>query len=141
MANVRTAKMTDLQQIHYLSNFLGYENASMEQAQLRLEYLLESNNDDVWVFDQNGRVGGWIHAFKAHRVASKMVYEIGGLVVDPKIRNQGIGKQLVEHVYQVAIEQNTELRVRCNEKRIETHHFYLKLGFSESKTQHVFTKN
>ncbi|KZN52993.1 GNAT family N-acetyltransferase [Pseudoalteromonas luteoviolacea] len=140
MAHVRQATITDANEINELSRFLGYSNTTSDEAQQRLEYLLESTNDDVWVCEVNGHIAGWLHGFKAHRLASNMFYEIGGLVVDPKIRKQGVGKLLVEQAYQYAQQLNVELRVRCNNKRVETHEFYNRLGFTQAKQQSVFSK-
>ncbi|AOT10407.1 GNAT family N-acetyltransferase [Pseudoalteromonas luteoviolacea] len=140
MAYVRQATITDADKINELSRFLGYSNTTSDEAQQRLAYLLESTNDDVWVCEVNGHIAGWLHGFKAHRLASDMFYEIGGLVVDTKVRKQGVGKLLVGQAYQYAQQLNLELRVRCNSKRVETHEFYNRLGFTQAKQQSVFSK-
>jgi len=138
VSNIRTATLADSKSINALSLYLGYDSTSQEVADERLRYLLQSTNDKVWVFEESDIILGWIHSFKAYRVASGMFYEIGGLVVDPNTRKKGIGRKLVEFAVKQAAAQNIELRVRCNAQRQETHQFYEKLGFSSTKTQHVF---
>jgi len=138
VSNIRTATLADSKSINTLSSHLGYKSTSQEVAEERLRCLLKSTNDKVWLFEESGIILGWVHTFKAHRVASSMFFEIGGLVVDPKTRNKGIGRKLVEFAAKQAEAQNVELRVRCNSQRQEAHQFYEKLVFSSTKTQHVF---
>jgi len=88
MSNIRTATLAESKSINALSLHLGYESTSQEVADERLRCLLQSTNDKVWVFEELGIILGWIHTFKAYRVASGMFYEIGGLVVDSKTRKK-----------------------------------------------------
>ncbi|MEH6453701.1 MAG: GNAT family N-acetyltransferase [Psychromonas sp.] len=139
MTNIRAATLTDSFSINALSLHLGYAITPLETSRERLKCLLASTNDEVWVFDESNIILGWIHVFKAHRLASSTFNEIGGLVVAPTARNRGIGRLLVEFVAKQSRDKNLELRVRCNSHREDTHKFYLKTGFTNSKTQHVFT--
>ncbi len=136
--NIRTATITDTKALQLLSLHLGYSDTSETVAEQRLQCLLESSNDEVWVFEESNRLLGWIHVFKANRVASAAFNEIGGLVVDPDSRNKGIGRKLVEFACRHSIALDLELRVRCHSKRQEAHRFYEKMGFSHSKSQYVF---
>lgn len=132
---LRPAVPADAKQISRLSIHLGYGPANATDTKQQLTALLESDREAVYVAEQKGVLVGWLHCFKALRLASASFYEIGGLVVCPKQRQQGIGKQLVE--YAVAQHPGT-WRVRCNSKRHESHLFYQALGFSLSKSQHIF---
>lgn len=138
---IRTAKLEDSDSINALSEDLGYPGTPPDEARARLNHLLESATDDVCLFEESGKVLGWIHTFIAYRVASPAFYEIGGLVVGPDARNRGIGRKLVEFAGKQSRSNNLELRVRCNSKRLDTHKFYEKTGFIESKTQCVFKLN
>ena len=139
LINIRCATINDSKSINSLSAHLGYKITSDNIATKRLEYLLESLNDNIWVLEKSNIIVGWIHVFTAHRVASPSFNEIGGLVVDPKERNQGMGRKLVEFVVAESKSRHLEWRVRCNAQREESHLFYEKIGFIKSKTQHVFT--
>ncbi|KXO09034.1 GCN5-related N-acetyltransferase [Moritella sp. JT01] len=138
MTNIRMARLQDSDSINALSLHLGYEIATQLVAEERLQCLIDSSNDDVWVFEDAGIILGWIHVYKAHRLASAAFFEIGGLVVTPEARNKGIGRQLVEFACEQAQNQNIALRVRCNAKRQDTHEFYERMGFITTKSQHVF---
>lgn len=135
MVTIRLAVISDSEQLNAISVHLGYGQVPESKAQERLSYLLNSENDSVYVAEENGVLVGWIHCFKASRLASDSFFEIGGMVVSPSNRDRGIGKKLVHHVMK---ERPGKWRVRCNSKRDETHQFYEKIGFTISKSQLVF---
>ncbi|KZN13926.1 GNAT family N-acetyltransferase [Marinomonas sp. TW1] len=138
MSNIRIATLADSKSINSLSFYLGYGSTPQEVADERLRCVLQSSSDNVWVFEESDSILGWLHVFKAYRVASGMFYEIGGLVVAPDARKKGIGRKLVEFAAKESEAENIELRVRCNSQRKDAHEFYKRLGFSASKTQSVF---
>ena len=138
MTSIRKATLNDSKVINQLSEALGYGVVSDDVARDRFQQILESDNDKVWVYEENGQVFGWIHAFMALRVASDPVIEIGGLVVDPAFRKRGAGRGLVKEAKQWADEQQLSLRVRCNAMRSDTHLFYQAIGFGKSKEQYIF---
>lgn len=119
VSNIRTATINDSKAINELSIHLGYGSTPQDIAGERLKCLLESINDQVLVFEESNIILGWVHVFKAQRVASATFYEIGGLVVCPKGRKKGIGRKLVKFAAKQSEVQNSELRVRCNSQRKE----------------------
>ncbi len=138
MTQIREAKKTDSKAISKLSLGLGYDIVSQEMAENRIGEILKSTNDNLWVFEEDQQIKGWIHLFLANRVASSSFAEIGGLIVSSNNRIEGIGKRLVEYAIQWAKANNLKIRVRCNEKRADSHIFYKSVGFSTKKLQHVF---
>jgi GNAT superfamily N-acetyltransferase len=135
MVNIRLAAISDSDQINSLSVHLGYEQVSDSKAQERLRELLNSENDSVYVAEDNAGLVGWFHCFKALRLASNSFFEIGGMVVNPSNRRRGFGKKIVRY----ALSENPgNWRVGCNSKRDEAHQFYERIGFTNSKTQYVF---
>lgn len=135
---VRLAKEKDAKAINDVSYYLGYSILSEGDYSKKLLALISSKEDKVYVAELSGKVVGWLHLFYTRRLASEDFYEIGGLVVNPDFRRQGIGKQLVEKVLN---EHQNKIRVRCNEIRMESHKFYEQLGFTNNKTQYVFEKS
>jgi len=135
MVTIRAARLSDWDQIAELSTHLGYGDLDSDHTGQLLAALLASDNDWVFVAEEGDRLRGWIHCFRALRLASAPFYEIGGLVVSPDSRQRGIGRQLVQYgMNQLA----GDWRVRCNSQREATHLFYQRLGFYCRKTQHVF---
>lgn len=135
---IRKAAFEDLSAINRLSAEFGYGVVSEEVARERVRKVLDSEIDELWVYEEGGQVFGWIHAIIALRVASEPFVEIGGLVVDSAFRKRGAGRALVAEAKQWADELQLSLRVRCNAMRSATHLFYESIGFSKSKEQYVF---
>ena len=134
---VRLAVEADADAIHDLSQYLGYAETSQTQATEKLLNIMKSDEDEVYVSEIDGQIVGWLHVFYARRLASADFYEIGGLLVHPEFRGQGIGRHLVENSLE---NYKGKVRVRCNETRIDAHNFYKSIGFNSAKVQHVFEK-
>ncbi len=136
MITIRDAKSTDAKSINRLSIFLGYPAMTDEVLLPKLQHLLDSETNAVFVaLNEDETVVAWLHLFFAPRLASADFYEIGGLVVDPSYRGQQVGRKLVQYARGQAI---GKLRVRCHSSRLDTHLFYEAIGFSSNKTQKVF---
>jgi GNAT superfamily N-acetyltransferase len=135
---IRPVHLNDTAAINSLSAQLGY-SASVNETEEMIREVLSANDNCAFAAVENGKIIGWIHAFKTVRMETKPFIEIGGLVVDEQYRGKGTGKKLVQHVREWCHEKNIiDLRVRCNTKRKEAHQFYLALGFTESKEQKIF---
>lgn len=90
----------------------------------------------------DGQALGWVHVFVCHLMESDPYAEIGGLVVDESRRGEGIGKLLLERAEAWArAKACASIRLRSNIIRKVAHEFYLKRGYTITKTQHAFAKN
>ena len=139
--SIRVATLADSLQLNQLSLGLGYAGGSEQQAHQRLEAVLASASDRVWVMADGAALRGWIHGFIAHRVASPGFIEIGGLVVDPGYHRRGIATQLLAVVRYWAESQGLPLRVRCHSERLAAQQFYRSQGLEPLKQQIVFACN
>lgn len=137
MTTVREASIGDADGISQVSSCLGYTQSSTEESKKRLEEVLASDTDIVWIYQDGTKIKGWIHLFVALRLASEKFAEIGGLVVDQSYQRSGIGRKLVETAIKWSEQNNLSLRVRCNSEREGAHKFYKSLGFKVQKTQIV----
>lgn len=137
MTTVREASIGDADGISQVSSCLGYTQSSTEESKKRLEEVLASDTDIVWIYQDGTKIKGWIHLFVAIRLASEKFAEIGGLVVDQSHQRSGIGRKLVETAIKWSEQNNLSLRVRCNSEREGAHKFYKSLGFKVQKTQIV----
>jgi len=64
-----------------------------------------------------------------------------GLVVDVSARRQGLGSKLVDVAEHWARAQKlSSVTVRSNAARDQSRPFYESIGYSRSKTQHVYRK-
>ena len=135
---IRKIEQSDAQVVVELSGQLGYIPTL---DQVKGSILQCEHHPDYCGFCalSEGRVIGWIQALQTYRLESGRFAEIVGLVVDEKHRKKGVAKSLIEVVKLWARDMHhTKLRVRTNVKRLETHRFYEKLGFTEKKEQKVF---
>lgn len=134
----RKMRIEDAQFVCILSAQMGYE-LTLQETVDHIRQIIGNEENCAFIAISENKIIGWIHAFKAIRIESKPFIEIGGLVVDEDYRGKGAGKVLVTKVKEwCSGQKNNSLRVRCNSKRIETHKFYIKLGFKEIKEQKIF---
>ena len=138
---VRKATMSDATRLAELSEVLGYP-VEPEVVKQRVERLLSRPENVLLVADlAESGVAGWIHAAEKDILEAGRSCEILGLVVAANQRNHGIGRRLVERVEQWAVERGlTQISVRSNVLRTESHQFYERLGYARTKTQHAYRK-
>lgn len=136
MVEIRSAQLNDATEIRLSAQVLEYEELDLQSAKMKLNDILLQPNNWVYVACVNNQVVGWLHIFYAHRLASSNFFEIGGMAVHTNSQRKGIGRALVDHVKQI---HGGPLRVRCNQIRTQTHHFYQSVGFEKTKGQLVFS--
>ena len=141
VVRVRAMAEADVDAVHELSVQLGY-TADRATTLARVRAVLASDVADAFVaVDAEGRVVGWAHVFAAPFVESGPNAELGGLVVDERVRGRGIGRALVARAEAWARERGLrELCLRSNVIRTEAHGFYQGLGFTIQKSQFKFRK-
>ena len=137
---VRRALADDAQRMTQLSGVLGYEASEVEFA-ARLRHVLACEEELVLVAVADAGVVGWIHGGEQTPLTSARGAEILGLVVDASYRHRGAGRRLVAAFESWASSRGaTHLTVRSNIIRPESHGFYERLGYTRTKTQHVYRK-
>lgn len=137
---IRQAEIKDVTDIADLSEQLGYATTELLTTQ-NLLAILRLKHEILRVYEQDGKVVGWIQATVMYRLESEIFLEIVGLVVDVDYRQRGIGRQLVDTICELAFTQKiSKVRLRSNVIRTAAHTFYRNMGFSEIKTQKVFER-
>ncbi len=141
IAKIRAPRLEDASRLAELSTQLGYP-ASPDDIAGRLSKLLPRTEHFLRVAESPaGEAIGWIHAEERQILESAPWCEIMGLVVDAGQRGHGAGRALVSEVEAWARERGLRtVKVRSNVARVESHPFYLRLGYARSKTQHVYLK-
>jgi len=135
---IRKVCIEDAESINHLSIQLGYK-LSFQETTIQIKEVIHREDHCVFVIILEGRLIGWIHGFEAIRIESKPFIEIAGMVVDENYRGKGAGRKLVDAMKEWSSSKGiNKLRVRCNNKRLETHKFYSKIGFREVKEQKIF---
>ncbi len=119
---------------------MGYP-VSPETLRTRIGFLTSQPDHVIYVATDAERVMGWIDVSITHHLAAEPRAEIAGLVVSSEVRSQGVGRQLVERAEQWARGRGlTTMLVRSRSTRESAHRFYLREGYTHSKTSAVFTK-
>ena len=114
--------------------------SSAEMAR-RLGLLLPNERHHVVVAADGDRLLGWMHVEHRSSLEVGDRAELMGLVVDETARRRGLGHALVDAAESWTLARGLpSLVVRSNAARAASHPFYESLGYSRSKTQHVYTK-
>jgi GNAT superfamily N-acetyltransferase len=137
---IRTAGLDDAARLAELSGTLGYPVAAHVMAR-RLEGVLARSSEVVLLAEASDFVIGWIHGVEQELLESERRCEILGLVVDADYRGKGVGRRLVHATEQWARSRGlSQVAVRSNVVRVESHPFYERLGYRRVKTQHAYRK-
>ena len=124
-----------------LASELGYPVTASEMAS-RLAVLLPLPNHFIALAEGSGVLLGWVAAERRLLLTSGETAELMGLVVGSAARRMGVGKALVLAVERWASAQGCDaIIVRSNVTRAESHPFYAAIGYTRTKTQHVYVKN
>jgi GNAT superfamily N-acetyltransferase len=107
----------------------------------RLARLSGRLDNAVFVAVDGTHVVGWIHGAEHELLEVGGQCEILGLVVDSSARRSGAGRALVAAIEQWAASRGlSQISVRSNVVRVESHPFYERLGYTRVKTQHSYRK-
>nr|WP_295377125.1 GNAT family N-acetyltransferase [Pseudoxanthomonas sp.] len=137
----RAATLDDSAEIARLSGQLGYPADASAMAG-RLQRLLPQVDHFIQVVADGPRLLGWITAERRLSLETGDSIEITGLVVDRGAHRGGIGSALVAAVAEWARSHGSpRLVVRSNVAREESHPFYERLGFTRTKSQHVYRRD
>jgi GNAT superfamily N-acetyltransferase len=141
LVDIRPATVGDVDALAALSDQLGYP-AAPRQIATRLQQLSSRENDHaVFVAIVEGVAAGWIHVARRQLLETDDRAEILGLVVASGMRQRGIGRALIAAAESWAAHAGLfEVVVRSNVARAESHPFYDRLGYTRTKTQHVYLK-
>lgn len=103
---------------------------------------LQSDEGAIFVADASEHLTGWIHIYRSHVIQTEPFAEVGGFVVDPLNRGDGVGQRLLEAAERWASANDlTLVRVRSNIVRSNAHRFYERRGYDVEKTSYTFSKS
>jgi GNAT superfamily N-acetyltransferase len=125
-----------------LTTELGYPAGEAEMGE-RIAAILARPDDHALLvaLDDEERVIGWIHAASTDTLETERMATIAGLVVGERVRNGGIGRQLLAAAEAWARERTmTTMQVRSRTTREGAHRFYERAGYEVVKTSAVFRK-
>lgn len=128
---IRGAKISDSGVIRDMLDQLGYP-LTTKHIEDKLELLLNSPSDAVYVYEDNQQVVGFITLHFSIQLAFENNFcEIGYFVVDSRVRSQGVGRQLEEKACSVAKEKGCDhINVFSIIHRADAHRFYERQGYT-----------
>jgi GNAT superfamily N-acetyltransferase len=137
---VRVARRSDVSALAALSGELGYPVEVAEMSR-RFNAVADRADQAIFVAELDGAVAGWIHIAERRLLEASRQAEIMGLVVQATARGRGLGRALVRAAERWAFMRGLDtVVVRSNIVRPESHPFYVTLGYTRTKTQHVYRK-
>jgi len=138
--NIRPPRIADAEQLGALNRQLGYATG-IDELVARINRLSELPEHFVAVAEVDGAVVGWVHAERRFTMETGDKAEIVGLIVGAGVRRSGVGGLLVQAAEDWATDRGLRsIVVRSNVIRPESHSFYRQIGYTQSKTQHVYAK-
>lgn len=139
---IRECALTDCESIYLLNkNDLGYD-FPIEKTAKRLEMILKSESDKIFVAEYGGKVIGYIHACDYDVIYGPSMKNILGLAVDSHYRKLGAGKALLTAAENWAKETGSAgVRLCSGAQRKGAHEFYKRCGYICSKEQLNFKKH
>lgn len=136
----REMDVKDIEQVASLCEQFGYP-AKVEEVTERFNRIRKSREHAVFVTEDESAVIGWVHVHGIQSLSSAPYAEVRGIVVDQQRRRQGVGQFLMTQAEQWALENNYQVvRLRSGTERPESHQFYPRLGYTQTKTQHHYQK-
>lgn len=138
---VRECALTDCESIYLLNkNDLGYD-FPLDKTAKRLEMILKSESDKIFVAEYGGKVIGYIHACDYDVIYGPSMKNILGLAVDSHYRKLRAGKALLTAAENWAKETGSAgVRLCSGAQRKGAHEFYKRCGYICSKEQLNFKK-
>jgi len=138
---IREAGIQDASAISQLSReALGYDYSAEDTAK-KLQTILSSNCDKVYVAVIENLVVGYIHANDYDLLYAPTMKNIMGIAVDSTYRQCGIGSSLICAVENWAKETGVHyIRLNSGASRKEAHAFYRSCDFDNEKEQLRFIK-
>lgn len=130
---IRPATINDSMSIRNLLEQLGYPN-SVPFVEERLVKLLSKEDDEVFVYEDEGQVVGFITLhYTVHLGYENEFCEIMYFTVDENVRSKGVGRQLEEFCTQRATNRGCEqIEVFSSGHREDAHRFYKRQGYEET---------
>lgn len=134
---IRRAKLEDIRALHALNrDELGYEYP-MKETRKNLERIIEQNSGHVLlVYEQAGKVLAYVHGHSYQTLYFPALLNVLALAISSKHQGEWIGRQLLDALEKVAIEQGLySTRVKPKSNPMGAHRLNEQLAIESNKKQ------
>jgi GNAT superfamily N-acetyltransferase len=140
--NIRPARIEDAAELARLANELEHP-ATPEQVAERFIAASQDKNYAIIVAElPSGELAGFMELVVERLIDAEPRVDVAGLVVSESCRAHGLGRALMAHAENWAVERGCRIvHLRSNLKRAGAHAFYERLGYEHFKTQKAFRKH
>lgn len=138
---IRPAAPEDAETLYAINrDAMGYDYP-LEQTRQRLNAVLSSACDKLFVAELNGLVSGYVHAANYDCIYAPSLKNILALAVLPQAQGRHVGRRLLGAAEQWAKECGCSgVRLVSGFNRMGAHGFYLACGYTDRKNQKNFIK-
>lgn len=139
--SIRECRIEDAPYIRELSlSGLGYD-FSLADTERKLEALLQSGRDKIFVAVADDKVVGYVHATDYDVLYAPHMKNIMGITVANAYKRHGIGAALLQNIEAWAKANGAQgIRLTSGETRTDAHAFYAHMGYTSQKRQLNFQK-
>ncbi len=138
---IRECETFDYKEIYKLNTVeMGYDYPE-EKTRIKLQALLKSDKDKIFVACVDEVVVGYIHANDYDVIYAPHMKNIMGIAVLSEFKRMGIGRELLTAVENWAENTGADgVRLASGSARVDAHQFYKNCGYTGDKTQVRFMK-
>ena len=139
---IRDAVLADCPVITRLNREeMGYDYP-VEKTVTKLQKLLNSPSDRIFVAAIGDSVVGYIHVHDYDVIYAPHIIDVLGIAVATQYRRMGIGRSLLKAAEEWALQDGAEsIRLVSGATRVGAHAFYQSCGYLNYKTQINFKKH
>lgn len=138
--HIRPMRATDAAVVAALSAQLDYR-ATEQDILRRWSVLCDRPDNAVFIAEAQDSVAGWAHVTGVRLLETDGYAEIGGIVVDTRLRRRGTGRALVAACESWAVSNGySRLRLRSGLHREEAHRFYAGIGYDQTRASYMFQR-
>lgn len=141
--NIRGIKVNDYLDIYLLNKHfnLTFSQYSEEKVKEKIEIIVNTTKDIIFVYEQDKKVVGYIHGSPYELLFSDSLINILGFVVREEFRNMGIGSRLIERLEEWGKNNGySGIKLLSHPSRKSAHRFYENRGYIFTKEQMNFIK-
>jgi GNAT superfamily N-acetyltransferase len=137
---VTTGKVLDIEGCYDLNEQLGYQSDLCGFTK-RFRFLLGSPEHEIIIATENSKVVAWMHLGINHILEDEDFAQLAAIIVSEDKRSSGLGAHFLKIAEVWAkFHGYSQIRLHSSIAREQAHKFYLKNGYSHTKSSKLFVK-